>query len=99
MLSDELNQKSEELFHDAAHIFYSVISLYKLVRLLRLVLAFIAHLTHCRLNRLPHTIYWKSPISILGMSVYEINPGPSECRYTLPLQTVDPDQLASEEAN
>ena len=22
------------------------------------------HLTHCRLNRLSHTIYWKSPISI-----------------------------------
>ena len=29
-------------------------------------------LTHCRLNELPHTIYWKSPISILGMSGYEI---------------------------
>ena len=30
-------------------------------------------LTHCRLNRLPHTIYWKSLISILGMSGYEID--------------------------
>ena len=29
-------------------------------------------LTHCRLNRFPHTIYWKSPISILGASGYEI---------------------------
>ena len=29
-------------------------------------------LTHCRLNRLSHTIYWKSQISILGMSSYEI---------------------------
>ena len=27
-----------------------------------------AHLTHCRLNRHSHTIYWKSPISILGTS-------------------------------
>ena len=30
------------------------------------------HLTHCGLNRLSHTIYWKSLISILGMSSYEI---------------------------
>ena len=29
-------------------------------------------LTHCILNRLSHTIYWKSPISILGTSGYEI---------------------------
>ena len=29
-------------------------------------------LTHCRLNRLSHTKYWKSPISILGMSSYAI---------------------------
>ena len=29
-------------------------------------------LTHCRLNELPHTIYWKSPVSILGMSGYVI---------------------------
>ena len=29
-------------------------------------------LSHCRLNRLSHTIYWKSPISILGTSGYEI---------------------------
>ena len=29
-------------------------------------------LTHCILNRFSHTIYWKSPISILGMSGYEI---------------------------
>ena len=29
-------------------------------------------LTHCMLNRLSHTIYLKSPISILGTSGYEI---------------------------
>ena len=29
-------------------------------------------LTHCILNRLSHTIYWKSLISILGTSGYEI---------------------------
>ena len=29
-------------------------------------------LTHCRLNRISHTIYWKSPISIFGTSSYEI---------------------------
>ena len=28
--------------------------------------------THCILNILSHTIYWKSPISILGTSGYEI---------------------------
>ena len=28
--------------------------------------------SHCRLNRLSHTIYWKSPISILGTSSCEI---------------------------
>ena len=29
-------------------------------------------LTHCILNRLSYTIYWKSPILILGTSGYEI---------------------------
>ena len=29
-------------------------------------------LTHCILNRLSHTIYWKSPISIIGTPGYEI---------------------------
>ena len=29
----------------------------------------------------------------------EINPGPAEPGYPLPLQKVDPDQLASSEAN
>ena len=28
-------------------------------------------LTHCRLNRLTHTIYWKTPVSILGTSGYQ----------------------------
>ena len=30
------------------------------------------NLIHFRLNKLPHTIYWKSPISILSMSGYEL---------------------------
>ena len=30
------------------------------------------NLTHCILNRFSHTIYWKSPVSILGTSGYEI---------------------------
>ena len=29
-------------------------------------------LTHCILIRISNTIYWKSPISILGTSGYEI---------------------------
>ena len=29
-------------------------------------------LTHCILNRLSNTIYWKSPISVLGTCGYEI---------------------------
>ena len=29
-------------------------------------------LTHCRLSELPHTIYWRSSISILGTSGYVI---------------------------
>ena len=29
-------------------------------------------LTHCRLNDIPHTIYWKILIWILGMSGYVI---------------------------
>ena len=29
-------------------------------------------LTHCILNRFSHTMYWKSPISVLGTSGYEI---------------------------
>ena len=29
-------------------------------------------LTHCILNKLSHIMYWKGPISILGMSGYEI---------------------------
>ena len=29
-------------------------------------------LTHYILNRLSHTLYWKSPISVLGTSGYEI---------------------------
>ena len=29
-------------------------------------------LTHCILNRLSHTIYWKSPVSIISTSGYKI---------------------------
>ena len=36
------------------------------------ILKYLDTLTHCRLNRLSYTIYWKSPISILGTSSYEI---------------------------
>ena len=35
----------------------------------------------------------------LTLVLLRINPCPAEPGYTLPLQTVDPDQLASEEAN
>ena len=35
-------------------------------------LFYLTLLTHCILNRLSHTTYWKGPISILGMSGYEI---------------------------
>ena len=35
-------------------------------------LLFAYALTHCILNRLSHTIYWKSSISILGTPGYEI---------------------------
>ena len=31
-----------------------------------------AMLTHCILNRRSHSVYWKSPNSILGTSGYEI---------------------------
>ena len=36
------------------------------------VFMFSLFLTHFKLNKLPHTIYRKSRISILGMSVYVI---------------------------
>ena len=45
-------------------------SLITLITVLRYTVS--TSLTHCRLNRLSHTIYWKSPISILGMSGYVI---------------------------
>ena len=32
----------------------------------------IGALTHCILNRLFHTVYWKRPILVLGTSGYEI---------------------------
>ena len=31
-------------------------------------IALVSAIFHCRLNRLPHAIYWKSPISVLGTS-------------------------------
>ena len=45
-------------------------------------------LTHCILNRLSHTIYWKRPISILGTSGYEILHIPRE-KWLNYLQTVE----------
>ena len=45
-------------------------------------------LTHFILNRLSHTTYWKSPISILGTSDLHI-PGEKWLNY---LQTVETDQ-------
>ena len=49
------------------HIFYG---------LQRSISAHLLHmnnpLTHCRLNRLSHTIYWKTPISSLGTPSWEI---------------------------
>ena len=55
--------------------FFVVVVLYLDIpsRKLSILLAFTAVLlTHCRLNELPHTIYWKILISILGMSGYVI---------------------------
>ena len=48
-------------------------------------------LSHCLLNRLSHTIYWKSSISILGTSGYEINIS-LEKKDTLFAYRGDPDQ-------
>ena len=36
---------------------------------------------------------------LIASVIANVNPCPAEPRYILPLQTVDPDQLASEEAN
>ena len=33
------------------------------------------------------------------LNILALNPSPAESGYTLPLQTVDPEKLASEEAN
>ena len=43
-----------------------------LAKMMGIYLMYLATLTHCILNRLSHTISWKSPISILGTSGYEI---------------------------
>ena len=46
-------------------------------------------LTHCILNKLSHTIYWKSPISILGMSSHEIHiPREKWLNYSQTLETL-----------
>ena len=44
---------------------------------------------------------WSGPLesAYAQSQVNPLNPSPAEPRYVLPLQTVDPDQLASEEAN
>ena len=49
-------------------------------------------LTHCILNRLSHTIYWKSPIAILGTSSYEIYVF-LEKKAKLFANSGDPDQM------
>ena len=43
-----------------------------IIRVWRVFSHIVAHLSHCRLNRLSHTVYWKSPISVLCASGYEI---------------------------
>ena len=52
-------------------VLFSLKNNLKKIRMLSATLL-LSYLTHCRRNRLSHTIYWKSPISILGMSGYEI---------------------------
>ena len=39
----------------------------------RICLDYSNTLTHCRRNRLSQTIYWKSPISILGTSGWDLH--------------------------
>ena len=53
--------------------------------------ALLCTLTHCRLNRLSHTIYWKSPISILGMSGWDLHI-PREKLLNYIANSGDPDQ-------
>ena len=48
-------------------------------------------LTHCRWNRLSHTLYWKSQISILGTSGYEIYSKRKKAK--LFANSGDPDQM------
>ena len=48
------------------------LSLYVRATEVRLYITSTCILTHCMLNRIFHTIYWKSPFSILGTSGYEI---------------------------
>ena len=40
--------------------------------LLCICIIHLTYLTYCILNRFSHTIYWKSPISILGASSYDL---------------------------
>ena len=51
---------------------FSHIYIYNSDQTYRLIWVFAVCLTHCILNRLSHTIYWKSRISILGKSSFEI---------------------------
>ena len=50
----------------------------------------VSFLTHCRLNELPHSIYWKSLVSILGMSDY------MRKMVELFANSGDPDSVASD---
>ena len=49
-------------------------------------------LTHFILNRLSHTIYWKSPISVLGISGYTMYIF-LEKKAKLSANSGDPDQM------
>ena len=49
--------------------------LFKIITISNLIMmlhTYVFKLIHCRLSELPHTIYWKILISILGMSGYVI---------------------------
>ena len=48
------------------------VNIFTLLRMFRRINLHGDNLTHCIRNRPSHTIYWKTPISILGTSGYEI---------------------------
>ena len=56
----------------AVHIYSKDSFLHKVMIMIWYLHIFQHYLTHCRLNELPHIIYWKILIAILGMSGYVI---------------------------